>query len=299
MMRALAIAGLAATASTAHAAAAAADAWLDGLYDRAAADVRAGRPIVVEAHVALCDNRVIPCGSRRLGDGDSVETNLYWASSGGLRGWFGRRGSGWTEVARRKQPRADVLEESVWKRRVTPTAAWRRRGVEAPFDVYVVASAWRGVQIDRAIEAYLADVFGHAPRLVAADEKILRAGGAAHLVAYVGHNRLMDRPPFDFAEAARAAGEPDAQKGTIAVACASARYLARGVAARARVPLLMTSDLLFAGSHGFEGAVRAFLDGAPLADIRLAAARAYAEGEGKPLARVLTVFTNPSDPRWR
>ena len=44
-----------------------ADAWLDGLRERVAADLRAGRPLVVEAHVALCDNSVIRCGGHGLG----------------------------------------------------------------------------------------------------------------------------------------------------------------------------------------------------------------------------------------
>jgi hypothetical protein len=40
------------------------------------------------------------------------------------------------------------------------------------------------------------------------------------------------------------------------------------------VPLLLTRDHLFAGTHAFEGAVGSFL-------------------------RVAGAFTNPADPRWR
>src|SRR5689334_21751746 len=77
-----------------------AEPWLDGLRERVAADLRAGRPVVVEAHVALCDNTVIRCGGHGLGDGDDLGRNLYWATSGGMRGWMDRRSSGWRRVAR-------------------------------------------------------------------------------------------------------------------------------------------------------------------------------------------------------
>ncbi len=35
---------------------------LDPLYDRIAADLKQGKPLVVTVHVALCDNNIIWCG---------------------------------------------------------------------------------------------------------------------------------------------------------------------------------------------------------------------------------------------
>jgi hypothetical protein len=278
-----------------------ADAWLDGLYQRIAADLGAGRPLVVHAHVPLCSNDIIRCGGHGLGDGDNPDTNLYWSTSGGFRGWFRRKGSGWTLVKRHRPDEGAVLEEMVWRRRVTPSAAWRRRGVDRPFDVYVVAWAWRGSAIDDALEAYVADLYGSKPRPVGLPDGVeLAAGGAAQVVAFVGHNRWMDRPPYDWKKAEKRGGQPAAVKGTIAVACKTADYLAGDVPAASRVPLLMTTDFLFAGAHSFEGAVRALSGGEGLKAIRSAAARAYAEGQGKPVGRVGYAFTNPSDPRrWR
>ena len=85
----------------------------------------------------------------------------------------------------------------------------------------------------------------------------------------------------------------------IALACWTAAYLGREVPAAGRVPLLVTRDYLFAGAHGFEGAVSAFAGGGSLTEIRRGAAASYAKGEGKELRRVAGAFTNPSDPRWR
>src|SRR5687768_13528631 len=104
------------------------DAWLADLTTDVIDDLAAGRPLVVQVHVPLCDNDVLACGNARLGDGDNPETNLYWATSPGFGRWFGRRGSGWTEVLDgdgASAGDADVLDVRVYRRRVRASRAWR------------------------------------------------------------------------------------------------------------------------------------------------------------------------------
>ncbi len=289
-------------------------AWHEALLDDVAPDLIAGRPLVIQVHVPLCSNHVLRCGGHGLGDGDAPAQNLYWATRGGFVGWFGRKGSAWKPVlvARAEQvagaggaaaAEKDVLEVRAWRRRVTPGDPWKRRGVKRPFDVVVVAYAWRGTAIDRTVEAYVGDLYGSAARTVTlAGGTKVAAGGAAHVVSYVGHNRWMDyETAYDFAAAAAGAGAgAEARpKGTVAIACKTADYLAEGVSAAARVPLLMTTDFMFAGAHGFDGAVSAFAEGRSLAAIRAGAAARYAEGQGKDVKRVSGAFTNPADPRWQ
>ena len=250
---------------------------IDKLYDDVAADLRAGKPLVVGVEVALCDNTIITCGGHGLGDGEDVTRNLYWATDGGLRGWFERRGSPWRRVERRgptSDGDGDILETVVYERRVAPEGAWRRRGVTAPFVVRVVAHGWRGRAIDGALDRFVA-------RLT--DEE-----GDAQVVAYVGHNGWMDRERLAWPPA-RTKGRA---RGFLAIACLTRDYLQRALSAPTRVPLLLTRDLSFAGSHALDGAIDAFAHGGTLADLRLGASRAYAAGENKPLARVQTLFTN-------
>ena len=67
---------------------------LDPLYKRIAKDIKAGKPLVVTVHVALCSNKSIWCGSSKLGNGDKPRTNLYWGGASGFTAWFrwnGRR----------------------------------------------------------------------------------------------------------------------------------------------------------------------------------------------------------------
>jgi hypothetical protein len=251
---------------------------LSKLRERVAEDLRHGKPLVIETHVALCSNDQIRCGGRGLGDGDDLSRNLYWATSGGLRGWFERRGSDWKRLSRERGD-GKILETVTYTKQQTPSEAWRALGVSEPFEVRLIAHAWRGREIDRALDAFAGDLTGD---------------GAAQIVAYVGHNGWMDR-----AEQRWPSRVPRRDKGAIAIACMTQSYLQKTLFGPRRLPLLATRDLLFAGSHALDGAVRAFAAGEPLDEIRLSAARAYAEGEGKPMSRARAVFTNPGDPRWR
>jgi len=272
-------------------------AWLQGLYDDVAADLQAGKPLVVHAHIPLCDNRVIRCGRHGLGNGDDPDRNLYWRTSGGFRGWFGRRGSGWKQVAQ-VPAQGDVLETRVWKRRFRPTRAWRKRGVTRAFDVYVVAEAWRGLSIQGAMATYVSRLGGHQPRsLKLSDGTVVAAGGDARVVAFVGHNGWMDVDRYDWGK--RLAKTDQRKRGAIAIACATAPYMADTVSSPQRVPVLMTATLLFAGAHGFEGTVRSFARAGSYRQIRASAAKAYGTGQGKSWKRVISAFTNPGDKRWR
>jgi hypothetical protein len=273
--------------------------WLDGLQARVIADLAAGKPLVVQAHVPLCDNDVIPCGNARLGDGDTPARNLYWGTSEGMLGWFGRRGSGWKQTldadgAAIGEP--DVLDLRVFSRTLPTPAAWRRAGAPARFTVHVVAQAWRGEQIHEAFTHYADDLYGvtrHAITL--ADGTRIAAGGDSHIVAYVGHNHLMDLAAFDWA----ALDDDDARpRGAIAIACHTAVYMQDTVPSAQRVPLVMTRDFLLASSAALEGAVLGFARGGDYAAIRKGAAAGYAEGGDKPLRRVFGAFSNPADRRW-
>ncbi len=271
--------------------------WLQALYAQVAGELADGKPLVVQVHVPLCDNDIIRCGGHGLGDGGSPSTNLYWSTSGGFKGWF-RHASGWKRVHRSAPTPGPILEKIVWRKTVRPGRKWRSLGVAKAFQVYVVAFAWRGSAIAQTIDRYVDELYGAKARHIAVDDgTVLRAGGAAHIVAYVGHNGWMDLPPYDWKAAERKQGTR--AKATIAVACLTADYLARDTPSSKRVPLLMTTSLLFAGAHTFEGAVSSFARGESLGRIRQAAAKNYARGQGKPVSRVRGAFINPSDRRWR
>ena len=147
----------------------------------------------------------------------------------------------------------DVLETVVYEQRFVPAGARVKRGVKTPFVVRVVAHAWRGRSIDGALDAFVNGLVGD---------------GEARVVAYVGHNGWMDRDTLAWPD--KRAGKV---RGFIAIACLTRDYLQRALSSEAQVPLLLTRDLLFAGSHALDGAITAFARGGSAADIRLAASR--------------------------
>ena len=126
-----------------------------------------------------------------------------------------------------------------------------------------------------------------------ADGATLAAGGAAQLVAWVGHNRLMDVGAYAWPAPAATT------KGTIAIACHTAAYMEEAVPAATRVPLLMTRDFLFANAAPLEATVLAFAAGGGYARIRRDAASAYARVQQRTVKQVFGAFTNPADRRWK
>ena len=277
-----------------------ATAWLADLDARVVADLAAGKPLVVQVHVPLCERTIIPCGNDRLGDGDNPRTNLYWATTEGFLGWFGRKRSGWKAVLKASGDaigEADVLDLRVWRRTVPASAAWRAAGAPRTVEVYVVAQAWRGTAIDRALARYAEDLYGARTQTITlADGTTLAAGGDAHVVAYVGHNRLMDLDAFDWR--AIAARGDQRSRGVIAIACHTAPYMQGVVPGPHQVPLVLTRDFMLASSAALEGAVVAFAKDGDYAAIRRGAAAGYADGGDKPLGRVFGAFSNPADKRW-
>src|SRR5262249_43815920 len=178
------------------------DQWLGGLTDRVVGDLPAGKPLVVEGPGPVCSNEIIRCGNPKLGDGDSPDTNLYWSTTPGFGEWFARRHSGWKRVLVQKAGQTDdkdVLAVHVYRRTVDAPASWRKRGVPARYELDIVVHAWRGSAIDRALATYAAEVSGSGTRkLVLDDNTAIDGGGAAQIVAWVGHNRLMDLERFEW-----------------------------------------------------------------------------------------------------
>jgi hypothetical protein len=272
-------------------------AWLGDLTARVVEDLAAGRPLVAQVHVPLCDNTIIACGNAKLGNGDNPETNLYWATTPGFGKWFARKDGGWKRVLKQTEADSgdkDLLAVHVYRKTVSASAAWKKQGAPAKFEIDIVVYGWRGTAIDRALDAYALDSAGSGTRtLTLADGTTLAAGGAAQLVAWVGHNRLMDLDAYTWpAPAAK-------PMGTIAIACHTASYMEAEVSAPTRVPLLMTRDFLFANAAPLEATVLAFAGGESYAKLRSAAAAAYAKVQKKEVRKVAGAFTNPSDRRWR
>lgn len=227
---------------------------LDPLYRRMAKDLKAGKPLVVTVHVALCSNLSIWCGSKKLGNGDRPGTNLYWGGAAGFTAWFrwnGRRR--YKRVHRDKGDGKVVLERVVYRRLVkVPSARWKRFGVKKPFDIYVVGLAYRGSHIGKAVGALIRQTAtGVGSTLKLKSGVRLSIGGRGHVVGYAGHNYLMDTGGrWKWPKVSR-----KKPVGYFMLACMSAQYVAPRLTHRRTHALLLTRVLMYPGAYTIDGLV--------------------------------------------
>ncbi len=134
----------------------------------------------IHVFVALCDNEfqgIVPVPAS-LGDGKNPKTNLYWGAAYGVKTYFKNKTSDWNLIAKQESSNPYILERLLFKH-VTE-------------DVYLLADAYDGEQIKQCIENFLQTANGQLPVVVKHDSLELKFGGYSDLLAYIGHDGLMD-----------------------------------------------------------------------------------------------------------
>lgn len=218
-------------------------------------------PRVVHVLVALADNdhQGIVKVSRVLGNGEDPQHNLYWGSAYGVRTYF-EHSAEWQSIAVVSSPRAGILERVVFKHRQA--------------DVYVVADAYRGREIRQAITEFLYAASGAMPEIVTVKaggrEVGLAAGGQAQLLAYIGHNGLMD-----FSLSKYPVQKDGRRRQTILLACGSKQYFTDALRAAGAEPLLWTTNLMAPEAYTLKAALDGWIQNETDAQVRERAAVAY------------------------
>ncbi len=219
--------------------------------------------------VALCDNlhQGIQPVPDFLGKGDDPDGILYWGAMFGVRYSLVKKG-GWRKVAHDGPKPEGVLERLILRRTTV-------RADGATAQAFIVADAWEGRRIQAATRAFLTMAGGGAKETIQArgeDDGIsLAAGGSAHLVAYVGHNGLMD-----FSMPAGLKPEPpNPAKSAILLACKSKSYFEDFLNRSGAHPLLLTNGLMAPEAYTLDSALKSWLAGEDAAQTHEAAAQAY------------------------
>lgn len=229
--------------------------------DMSAAEVKtepyAGRMAYVI--VALCDNvnqGIVPVAPA-LGNGDDADKNLYWGARFGVRTHF-KASREWQLVSSARDPSPKVVERLVFKNRKS--------------DAYLVADAYRGAEIRQATADFLNAASGNTNPTVEISGKTygLSRGAAAHLVAYVGHDGLMD---FELAYAPKR--RDDVRRDAVILACISKRYFAAPLKESGANPLLWTTNLMAPEAYVLKAALDGWLLGEDGERVRERAAKAY------------------------
>ena len=211
----------------------------------------------IHVFVALADNQhqgIVPVPAR-LGNGLDAAHNLYWGAAAGVKTYFARS-SDWT-LLQCSQPQSDVLERCIFKHRQA--------------DVYLVADAYRGDAIRHAIQNFFDAAAGAASeKITLPSGKQIAVHGGANLVAYVGHDGLMD-----FQLPSITSRKNNSHRDAIVLACASKQYFSDALHTTGAYPLLWTTNLMAPEAYTLKSALDGWIKGTSGADIRGLAAAAY------------------------
>ena len=211
------------------------------------ADLAAGKPIMVHVVVALCDNLyqgIVPV-PESIGNGQNPDSNLYWGAMYGVRAYF-NRSDAWEQVAIQQPDNKRILERVLFIGDVV-------RG-DSSVPVHVVADAWDGKHIRDATVAFLK----------------MASEGEPHLVAYVGHDGLMD-----FSLPSPEPVETVPPRDALVLACASKQYFKKHLEVAGAHPLLLTTGLMAPEAYTLDAAIRTWAAGGSTKEVGTSAAKAY------------------------
>jgi hypothetical protein len=218
-------------------------------------------PRTVHVFVALADNvhqGIVPVPAK-LGNGLDPKNNLYWGAAGGVK-TFLMRSAEWRLVSQQQGPRPEILERCVFQHRKA--------------NVYLVADAYQGDRIRQAIVDFLDAAAGASREEIkvrtSTGDTVVAAAGNSKLVAYVGHDGLMD---FQLPAAPRQQGLD--RREAIILACASKAYFAEHLRVTGAHPLLWTTGLMAPEAYTLKDALDGWILGESDEQIRERAAAAY------------------------
>lgn len=236
---------------------------------RLSKDIKAGTPVVIHVVVALADNAnqwIVPVPSA-LGNGQDTKSNLYWGALYGLKTFMRQRG-GWRLL--KSSPLSDkrILE------RIILTKTFMRQGRKVA--VYLVADAWDGRFIMDSIKRYLQYNAGQESVRINLKDVVLHAGAQSQLIAYIGHNALMDYAGIKdklVSNPTPASVNPD--NDAIVLACSSADYFRARLQQLRAHPLLLTTGSMAPEAYTLNAAITAWIKGDSDQQIRKASAKSY------------------------
>jgi len=208
--------------------------------------------------VALCDNKYqgIVLVPAKIGNGQDPDNNLYWGTAYGIKTYF-KRSKEWTLISSEKQS-GEILERLVFKHKTS--------------DYYLVADAYDGQYIKQTTQDFLANIHGQDKDTLNINNTTIGINGNANLVAYIGHDGLMD---FELSETYK--NTDGLTRSAIILACYSKSYFTSHLDQKTIQPLVWTTGLMAPEAYTIHDALSVYIKGQSNEEIQLAAANAYAK----------------------
>jgi hypothetical protein len=226
----------------------------------------------VTIHVALADHRIDGLATR-FSDGNRPATNLYWGALFGVETHL-IHAAGWRRAYTDDGDGVSILRRVVFQRRVQPTAAWRRRGADREFDLFVLANAWPADHIIAAMERPLHEALGDSTTVFQVGGQPVEFGSGSVVIGYVGSNGLLEKYRDLFADL-----EPSVnpkQVGVFYLAPRSAVSLYAAIVQHGLYPVLLAREPIVPEAYVVDGILQALTQGDLDEGFLTAAAEQYA-----------------------
>jgi hypothetical protein len=214
----------------------------------------------IHVYVPLCDNKnqgIIPV-PESLGNGQDPKNNLYWGAMYGVKSFLKHKTKDWQLVKTLPATHSYILERLLFK--------------HATEDVYLLAEAYDGAYMEICLQNFLEASNGQCPMEVSYLNKKLHFAGASGLLAFTGHDGLMD---FNTHVNMRFNSKVAKPKDVIILACYSKHYFSPHIAKAKANPLLWTNSLMAPEAYTLKAAIDGWLKKEDGEAVHERAAQAY------------------------
>lgn len=220
----------------------------------------AGNIKVIHVFVALCDNKyqgIVPVPAK-IGNGQDPANNLYWGCGYGVKTFFSSQGN-WQLLSDKKFDSSSLILERL---------VFKYKGK----DIYMIADAYNGKEIKNCSINFLKSCSGNYNDSVLVNNKTIYCGGASAIVAYVGHDGLMN---FQLTDTYTAVDTK--KREAMIFACISKGYFAKHIKNTGAVPVVWTSGLCSPEAYSLSAALKSRIENEPVENAALRAAEAYSK----------------------
>lgn len=217
-----------------------------------------GNEKTIHILVALCDNKyqgIVPV-PKNIGNGQDPKSNLYWGAGYGIKTFF-KRSNEW-RLLKTKKINNIILERLIFKHKKK--------------EFYIVADAYDGRNIKETVIDFLKSASGIKKDTLQINNKTIGINGNSKLVAYIGHDGLMD---FDLNETYK--NVDNRERDVIILACLSKNYFSEYIREANANPLVWTTGLMAPEAYTIHDAINGFVNNETDEQIRLKAAKAYSK----------------------
>lgn len=213
---------------------------------------------VIHIFVALCDNKyqgIVPVPIK-IGNGQNPENNLYWGCAFGIKTYF-KNSKEW-KLLKSEKLKGKILERIIFK--------------HISKDVYLVADAYDGKEIEICTTDFLNSNSGVLKNTININNKTIGIQGNSSLVAYIGHNGLMD---FQLEE--NYYNTDSKSRDCIILACKSKKYFTNYIKNSKSNPLVWTTQFMAPEAYTIHDAISGYILNENTNQIRERAAKAYSK----------------------